>query len=299
MYILFDIGGTNMRIAGSKDGLTLDVVKTVATPVVYEEGVRLFAETVGNIVEEMSGGIDKEAGAREIAALVGGIAGPLNHEKTMLIGGANLGDWVGKSFAQDLAVALNPTDSIGGASVPVYLQNDAAMVGLGEATHGAGKGSEIVMYMTVSTGVGGARIVGGKIDEASIGFEPGNQIVDADKTMMPGAAGITLQDYISGKSLMVMTGKKPKEITDPAFWDEMARVLAIGLNNTIVHWSPDVVVLGGSMITGDPAISVETTTKYLSEYLKVYPKLPVVKKSALGDHGGLWGALEYAKILGV
>ena len=33
------------------------------------------------------------------------------------------------------------------------------MVGLGEAVHGAGRGNCIVMYMTISTGVGGARIV--------------------------------------------------------------------------------------------------------------------------------------------
>ena len=296
MYILFDIGGTNMRIACSKDGLTLDAVETLSTPAVYEEGVRLFAETTRRLLES-AGGIEGGAGSREISAVVGGIAGPLNHEKTMLVGGANLGDWVGKPFAQDVAAALNPTDSVSGASVPIYLQNDAAMVGLGEAVHGAGRGNGIVMYMTISTGVGGARIVHGKVDEASIGFEPGNQIIDADKTMMPGAAGVTLQDYISGKSLMLMTGKKPKEITDPKFWDDMARVLAIGINNTIVHWSPDVVVLGGSMITGDPAIPVDATERYLHEMLKVYPQLPPVKKSELGDHGGLWGALEYAKTL--
>ena len=41
----------------------------------------------------------------------------------MLVGGANLGDWVGKPFAQDVAAALNPTDSVSGiASVPVYLK---------------------------------------------------------------------------------------------------------------------------------------------------------------------------------
>ena len=79
-----------------------------------------------------------------------------------------------------------------------------------------------------------------KVDEASIGFEPGNQIIDADKTMMPGAAGVNTSDYISGKSLMLMTGKKPKKLQNPKFWDDTARVLAIGINNTIVHWSPDV-----------------------------------------------------------
>src|SRR6185436_9338463 len=47
---------------------------------------------------------------------------------------------------------------------PVYLENDAALCGLGEASVGAGQGSKIMVYLTISTGVGGARIVGGKID---------------------------------------------------------------------------------------------------------------------------------------
>ena len=61
-----------------------------------------------------------------------------------------------------------------------YLANDSDLDGLGEATVGAGKGFNIVAYITVSTGIGGVRIVGGKIDVSTYGFEPGHQIIDAD-----------------------------------------------------------------------------------------------------------------------
>ena len=71
--------------------------------------------------------------------------------------------------------------------------------------------------------------------------------------------------------------------------------MAIGLNNIIVEWSPDVVVLGGSMITGDPSISIEKTENYLKEILKIFPKLPAIRKAELGDFGGLYGALAFIK----
>lgn len=269
MYILFDIGGTHMRVAVSTTGDKLDFIETVDTPVRYEDGVaRLIS--LGNKLATRAGGVAVEV-------IAGGIAGPLDHNKTRLVGGANLTNWIDKPFAAELSRAFH---------VPVLLQNDAAIVGLGEAVRGAGRHFPIVMYITVSTGVGGARIVHGRIDESAEGFEPGNQIVDA---------GRTLQDYISGASLHKRTGRQPKQVHDPAVWDDLARVLAIGLNNDIVHWSPDVVVLGGSMITGSPSIPLDATARYLSEFLKVYPVLPAIKKAELGDHGGLYGALEYVK----
>src|SRR3989339_806271 len=48
----------------------------------------------------------------------------------------------------------------GGFGAPAVIENDAAVVGLGEARYGAGKSYEIVAYLTISTGVGGAKISG-------------------------------------------------------------------------------------------------------------------------------------------
>jgi len=105
----------------------------------------------------------------------------------------------------------------------------------------------------------------------------------------------TLEDMVSGRALQEKTGKHPKEITDLAVWDNHAWLLAVGLNNIIVEWSPNCVVLGGSMITGDPSIPLDKTEKYLKEILKIFPQIPTIKKAELGDFGGLYGALAYMK----
>lgn len=271
-----------MRLGISTDGESIDEMVVEKTPVSYEDGIELFIKTGKSLIEKHS----VSNVQNKLLGIGGGIAGPFSQKSHSLVGSPNLKDWISKPFVSDIENAF-------GASV--YVENDSALVGLGEAIRGAGKGSEIVAYITVSTGVGGARIVAGKIDEKSIGFEPGHQIIDADKTLVPDADGITLGNYISGKGVFKRTGKLPKEISDPDFWENMAKLLAYGLNNTIVHWSPDVVVLGGSMINGDPAIPIESTKKYLRDTLRIYAAFPKIKKSLLGDLGGLYGALEYIK----
>jgi glucokinase len=272
MFILFDIGGTKTRITTSNGGDAFDTPRVFDTPKIYEEGIEAIKKTI----VELSRG-------NRIQGIIGGIAGPFSHKNRSLLTSPNLSGWIGKPLIADLEKEF---------SAKVMVENDSAIVGLGEAVFGAGKGFSIVAYITISTGVGGARIVNGKIDEKSVGFEPGHQIVDFDKTAIPDADGIYLDNLISGKGVENRTGKKAYEITDESFWDQMAKILAVGLHNTIVHWSPDAVILGGSMMNkvGIPLEKVET---YVKEYLKIFPEIPVIKKADLGDLGGLYGALSY------
>lgn len=275
MYILFDIGGTKTRIAYATDLERFEEPIIISTPALYEEGLSTIIKTIEDCAD-----------GREIKIICGGIAGPFNERKQSLVGSPNLKDWIGKPLKNNLEEKFG---------VPVHIENDSAMVGLGEANFGAGKGFGIVAYMTVSTGVGGARFINGKIDEKSVGFEPGHQIIDADKTLVEGVGGLHVGYILSGKGVEKRTGQKPKDIADTLFWDKMAEYLAYALNNLSVFWSPDCIVLGGSMITGDPAISVEKTEERLKEILKIFPEIPVIKKASLKDVGGLYGALAYIK----
>ena len=277
MYILFDIGGTNIRVAASRDGDMFGTPAIVPTPTDFDQGIRLIHETALSL-----------AGGETVFAVGGGIAGPLSRDRAMLLNSPHLGGWNEKPLKKSL-------EGLFGA--PVFVENDAAIVGLGEAVVGAGKGHSVVAYITVSTGVGGTRIVDGKIDVSAMGFEPGHQIIDAGGALhqnMVAGRGIDLEGYISGSAVTERYGKKPKEITDMAFWDDMARLLAYGLNNTIVHWSPDIVVLGGSMMN-KIGIPVDRVRAHLKKILHIYPELPPIEHSTLGEIGGLHGALHFVK----
>lgn len=269
MVLVFDIGGTKLRYAVSRDGKELEKPMIVSTPANdFETAKRVFAEIKNALPED-----------EKLETVVAGVAGPLDREHTMLVNSPHLQGWVKQPLKQELG-------SIFG--VPSYLENDAALVGLGEVSRGAAKGYPIASYITVSTDVGGVRIVDGKIDRNALGFEPGHQIIDQGKT---------LAQLVSGSGVAARFGKDPRAIQEKEIWDEVAKWLAVGLNNTIVHWSPDVVVLGGAMITGTPAIPFDALLKYYKETVTIFPNPPPLKKGILGDRGGLYGALELAKEL--
>jgi glucokinase len=264
-----------MRVAASVDGETFGESLRFDTPVDFDEGL----DTLAAAAQEL-------AGESQIKAAAGGIAGPLNRAKDMVINAPNLPGWNNRPFSKSFSERIG---------APVYLENDSAIVGLGEAHAGAGRGFGITSYITVSTGVGGARIVDGRIDRNVMGFEPGHQVIDMDGTVLPTADTVEVEDYLSGTATEIRFGKKAYQVTDPAVWEELSRWLAYVLNNTIVHWSPDVVVLGGSMMVGDPAIPLDRVEHHLREILTIFPELPVLKLAELRDVGGLHGALVYIK----
>lgn len=282
MYILFDIGGTKTRVALSHDLSSFSDVIKYDTPPLFEDGMVAFQNAVTELIEKNGEGSTVTAGA-------GGIRGPLSPDHSTILSETILTDWVGKPIAQRLSEALG--------GVPVEVANDTALAGLGEANSGAGKGYPIVAYHTVSTGVGGVRIVDGKIDVAHGGFEPGHQIIDADGTLLKNAPDAdTLEELISGGALEKRFGVKPYLIpqSDPV-WQELALWLAYGVKNTILYWSPDVIVLGGSMIIGNPRILLEDITKDISIVLGGLLDPPPIVDAKLGDEGGLYGAMVLLK----
>lgn len=271
MILLFDIGGTKTRVAISRDGATIGEPKIVATPAAFSDGVAALRA----LADELC------AGGR-ITAVSGALAGSFDRGRTALLNGENIGDWIGKPVRAELERVFG---------VAVTLENDAGAACLGEARYGAGKGYEIVAYLTVSTGIGGSRVVNGTIDASAMGFEPGDQIIDAGRGFIPDWPVHRLMD-ISGKSLEKFFKTHPAEITDPIVWQRVADVLAIGVNNTIVYWSPDIIVIGGSVMASIPLDYVEERVR---EIRTGFPKSPPLVRAALGDSAGLWGALARVK----
>lgn len=266
-----------MRFALSPDGDGFNDPLIYENPGKYEESLKVIGDA-----------FTKLAWDGKLSAVSGGVAGTFNKDRTTLVNSPHLFDWEGKNIVKDLHHIFH---------APIMIENDSAIVGLGEAVSGAGKDFDIVMYLTISTGVGGARIASKKIDRTSRGFEPGHQIIDFSAVIEPrfNSTG-TLEEFVSGTALSKRLGKPVKEISrDDGVWEDVAEQLAYGIYNSILHWSPDVVVLGGSMITGDPAISINLVSNYLRDINRVYDVLPEIKMATLQDVGGLYGALAYLK----
>jgi len=272
MYAVFDIGGTKTRVAVSEDLKKFEMPIVYDTPESYDEGASRLIETIRELADDVS-----------ITACAGGVRGVLQHDRGGIQSDSILTDWVGKPLRERLSQELD---------TPVYLENDTALVGLGEAHHGAGIAEGIMAYHTVSTGVGGVRIVDGEIAPSEDGFEPGHQILDMDRSILGEDIPHTLENLVSGTALEKRRGVKPYEISqeDPV-WNELARYLGFGLKNTILYWSPQQIVLGGSMIIGDPRILLSDIQKYTAEALGEGHSMPEMVLASLEDKGGLYGAM--------
>lgn len=257
-----------MRIAVSADGAALSEPVVIPTPTSFAEAIKQIKKVAGDLSK-----------GEKVEVVCGGVAGTLNHEQTMLSSAPHLLEWINQPLVEVLGREF---------ACPVYLENDTALVGLGEAVAGAGRGAKVVIYVTISTGVGGVRIVDGRIDRHTTSFEPGHQIIDLNQPEQH------LEDYISGSAVHRRMEKLPQDIHDDAFWQSLAKVLAIGLHNTILHWTPEVVILGGSMMKS-PGIPLAIVQQQLEHTLSFLPVRPPIKLAELGDLGGLEGALAYLK----
>lgn len=257
MYVLVDIGGTKTRVAGAKGTDRFEEPVIFSTPQKYDDA------------------LEKIEGAAR------GISADIERIVVGKPGTENLPAWAGKSFSHDLAARIG---------APVHVENDTALVGLGESVYGAGRGAALLAYVTVSTGVNGVRIVDRNIDRSCEGFEIGGQYLSM------GEEPQTLEDLVSGKAIAARFGvHSPKDLgRDHPVWEELARTVAFGVHNTILHWSPERLVLGGSMFN-EIGISVSRVEAHVREIMRKFSTIPRIVHSELGDTGGLWGALAHLK----
>ena len=268
MYLVFDIGGTNMRIAVSSEGKTILKTKIIPTPQDFDQAIKDFK----NMAYELSNG-------EKIEVVAGGVAGPIDKDKTMLVSSPHIGGWVGKPLKKSLEETF---------SVPVYLEHEADLQGLAEATQGAGIGHRIVATLILGTGIASTRTVEGKIDANALAFEAGHQIIIQDGNQCDCGGRGHLEAYVSGSGLQITYGKKGQDISDPQIWDEVAKRLAIGLNNVAVFWSPDAIVLGGVVLKSIP---IEKVKSYFKETLTIFPSAPPILEAKLGDSATFLGSL--------
>lgn len=261
-----------MRIGVSSDGSTITGSKIVPTPQDFNQGILALKQTA----DELSGG-------ERISGIAGGIAGPLDKDKTGLAKSPHIPGWINKPLKLKLE---------GSFGCRVILENDTVMGGIGESVKGAGIGNKVVAYLAIGTGIGGKRIVDGIIPDDSSNFEPGHQIIIPDGNPCNCGGKGHLEAYVAGAYIERIYHQKGEEIKNPKVWDEISKNLSIGLTNTVVHWTPDIIVLGGAV---SRSIPLEKVQSYLKEFLTIFPQAPEIVKAKLGQDGGLYGALELLK----
>lgn len=270
MFLSIDIGGSFTRIALSKDGKSIDKKVKYQTPKKYDDGIDLLVDQV----EEITRG-------NVPTAIVVAAASPIDYEKGVMTRPPNLPNYKGHSIRHELEIRLH---------TKVYLENDAALGGLGEWTKK--KKSKILGFITLSTGIGGVRIVNGQIDYHAMPNEPGHQILDPNGRFWPGCGQKgCFESLCSGRAFEMTYGVKPEFCEDDKIWEDHAENCSQGLVNVITLWTPDTLVIGGSLIkAGSKFLKplIEKTKQKITMF-----KPPKIEISKLGDSNVLLGGFLY------
>jgi glucokinase len=142
-----DFGGTNIRVARFDNGQP-PAQAQIKTPTIAEEGpeavLQRLKDSIAQLLPESTSDLRIGIGA----------PGPLDPYRGVVFSAPNLPGWTEIPLQQIIEDEFD---------TPVFLGNDANLAALGEWKFGAGRGARNLVYLTISTGIGGGVIVDSRL----------------------------------------------------------------------------------------------------------------------------------------
>lgn len=218
-----------------------------------------------------------------------GFGGPVEYNKQRVARSTHVGGWLDFPLPAWIERELH---------IPTIMDNDANVGALGEAVYGAGAGFDPLFYVTISTGIGGGFVIGGKIYRGADTFaaEIGHLTVRPNgRQCLCGARGC-LERCCCGLWLEKDYGRSAKELLqDPDFVRSYVVDLALGLKACIMLLNPARIVIGGGISKAGDALFVPLRAE-LRQQITDWSKARIdIAPAALGDDSVLYGALALAK----
>lgn len=307
LVIAVDIGGTHIRAAAyPADQIAPTQHKRTPSqglkPGVYDR----LVQTIESVWPE---------DGQRVAAIGLASPGPLDPHRGIILATPNIPEWRDFPLGQKLAERFD---------VPVHIDNDANLAGLGEWKYGAGQGHKDVLYLTISTGIGGGVISNGHLLQGYHGLaaELGHVTVEANGPLCscgyPGhieafASGPAIARYVkeqieggTSSSLQGTPSLSARQVADAALQgDTLARAafvrageyLGIAVANFLHIFDPSALIFGGGVSqVGDLLFQPFEASLRKRVFHPRYLENLVIARGALGDDAGLLGALALARI---
>jgi glucokinase len=304
--IAVDIGGTHLRAALYE----LDNTK----PIVHE---RVQTQAGKPDVYGRMQALIESIWPKDTMVEAIGVAspGPLDPYTGYVLKTPNIPEWQNFPVAPKLSEHFH---------VPAFLDNDANLAALGEWKFGAARGHHDVLYLTISTGVGGGVISDDRLMQGYHGLatELGHTTIDPDgppcSCGFPGhlesfSSGPAIVKYVLGElqagarsDLRRDQNLTARAVAGAAFQGDPLAVsayrragdyLGIGVANFLVAFDPSIVIFGGGVSQVGPLLfdSFRSSLKKRVFHPRYLEGLKI-EMAALGDDAGLLGALALAQI---
>ena len=296
-----DLGGTQVRAAlVGEDGAFL---AATSEPTLARDGPEAVIGQIVRMLRQMEGHAD----GREILGVGIGAPGPLDLERGVVLHAATLDGWTDVKLSEILSGRLGR---------PVRLENDANVAALGEWMFGGGRGTRHMVFVTVSTGIGGGVIADGRLLHGRLGMaaEIGHMsISELDTPCACGgfgcwealAAGPALARAANAAAAQDPLTSLPRDCAitardvveaaaagDPLaarLLDREAHWLGVGFANLLHLFSPERIIVGGGVSAGLDAMRPTIERVMRRQAMPAYRDVPVIR-AALGADAGLAGA---------
>jgi len=269
---LIDIGGTKLLSAVGAEG---------------HVGPSLRRETpqAGDMVDVLGEMLDESRRGRRLEAIAAAVPGPFDRAKGHLINPPGMSaSWHRLDIATPLGRRFD---------CPVVVENDANCAALAEARLGAGRGARLLVYYTVSTGIGSGTVRDGRLVVDRGDTEGGHQVLWPPRAGGPpcdcGGAGC-LEAIASGRAIARRFGRPASQIEDQPVWDEVGEWLGIAVVNTTAILDCDRVVFGGGVASARWERLRPALTATLRRHLRLQ-EAPDVRLAELSADRNLAGAL--------
>lgn len=305
-FIAVDIGGTHIRVAVYENEKITPLTHKRVRSHALEPGVYgRLALAIESVWPE-----DGQVTAIGLAS-----PGPLDPHTGTILDTPNIPEWTNFPLGDKLSAQFK---------VPVHLDNDANLACLGEWKYGAGQGHSHVLYLTISTGIGGGVISHDRLLQGYHGLaaELGHVTVDPDGPLCSCGFRGHLEAFASGPAIaryvteQLEAGVKSTLRADPGLsarqvaeaaqaGDRLARDafaragehLGIGVANFLHTFDPSIVIFGGGVSqVGDLLFKPFEQSLRARVFHPRYLEKLIITTAALGDDAGLLGALALARI---
>jgi glucokinase len=311
-FIAIDLGGTQLRAAlCTPDGT---IHQRVSRKTRAKRGLEAVLERICETAEQVW---PEDGNVRAIGISA---PGPLDPFKGIVLGAPNLPGWDRVPLRDIVSTRFN---------LPVFVGNDANLAALGEHRFGAGQGYDDMIYITISTGIGGGILVGGKLllGYKGLAGEIGHIVLQPNgpqcgcgnrgclEALASGTAigrqALTLAAAGRAPAILAAAGGDLTQVSSKSVGEAAAQgdkvaikllrragnFIGIGIANLMHLFNPQCFVLGGGVTqAGDLLFKPIRRTARRRVQIPQYAEGTAIIPAALGDDVSLLGALTLVSL---
>lgn len=309
-----DIGGTKISACLGDEKGKIKLSKRILTQPLggSKKGIKAMFDLVREVLKETHVDI------KDVKAIGISSPGPIDYKAGKMLNPPNLKGWENTELVKLFKEEFHK---------PVFMNNDANAAGLAEYEFGGCKGTPNLVYLTVSTGMGGGVIIDGKLLQgvSDTAGEVGHYVLDINGPICPCGLRGCFESYCGGANLAKMLReeiKHEKVCTDIlkeaggdvekidiihlieavkksddfalSVWKGFIERLAQGIGVVLMCYNPEAIILG--------TIAVHAQDLLIKPLLEALPKYawkqPLsacrIVPTVLGDHQSEMSALALA-----